>query len=605
MSLSWLCMTMTTTAMLLTSGGRLASASVLRRTTAFMAPSGIIYPLSTSTTTTATAARRGVASAIPTSSSPALLARRGGVASGVWPFATRLFSSVSGGISVRTQAPSVAKLEALAGTGDATFKGDLLVLPVFQPEDGDNPVSVGDQPILAGWDKALGGAVADLVQTKEFKGKAGSSARVRLGNGSAVKGLTLVGLGKKSAFKSARALGPAAATDVKGEKPKTVAVVLPPGGADSLGAVAEDLLSGLYLDNRFKTGDGVEKEAHVESISFFGAEGKDAAGSLKTAQAFAEGARLTKDLVGAPANYVTPKFLADTARAIAKDHEGWEVKVLGQKECAELKMGAYLAVAQGSMDPPEFIHLSYKPKGGAKKKLVLVGKGLTFDSGGYNLKAGAGSMIEMMKFDMGGAGAVLGAAKALAAIAPSGVEVHVIVAACENMISAQAYRPGDILTASNGKTIEVLNTDAEGRLTLADALVYAEKLEPDAIVDAATLTGACIIALGGDYGGMWSGDDALAKALESAAAAKGEKLWRMPLAEEYKPNIKSDIADLKNVGGREGGSITAALFLQEFVKKTPWAHLDIAGPVWNPKKGGATGFGARTLAQWVLSQASE
>jgi len=490
--------------------------------------------------------------------------------------------------------------------GDATFKGDLVLLPVFQPEEeGDDvQLAVGTQPILAAWDKVLGGAIADLVQTKDFKGKAGSAARVRLGKGSAVKSLTLVGMGKKSAFKSARAMGPAAATDVKAEKPKTVAVVLP--GGDCLGAVAEEMLSGLYLDNRFKTGEGVEKAASVEKVSFFGGgEGEAAEGALKKAQAFSEGVRLTKDLVGAPANYVTPKALADTARAIAEEYEGWEVKVMGKKECAELKMGAYLAVAQGSMDPPEFIHLSYKPKGEAKKKLVLVGKGLTFDSGGYNLKAGAGSMIELMKFDRGGAGAVLGAAKALAALAPEGVEVHVIVAACENMISAQAYRPGDILKASNGKTIEVLNTDAEGRLTLADALVYAEKLEPDAIVDAATLTGACVIALGGEYGGMWTGDDKLAAALEAAATTKGEKLWRMPLAEEYKPNIKSEIADLKNVGGREGGSITAALFLQEFVtKKTPWAHLDIAGPVWNPKKGGATGFGARTLAQWVLTQAS-
>jgi len=582
---------------------RSTSAGMARRGAgaAFMAPSGVIFPpLATTTTTSSRTSFSSPSAALP--------ARRGGAA--MWPFssATRLFSTTNAdtGISWRTQAPSVAKLESLAGMGDATFKGDLLVLPAFQPEkDGEDvQLAVDTQPILAAWDSALGGAIADLVQTKDFKGKAGSAARVRLGNNSAVKSLTLVGMGKKSQFKSARAMGPAAATDIKAEKPKTVAVVLP--GGDCLGAVAEDMLSGLYLDNRFKTGEGVEKAAMVEKLSFYGVEaGKDAEGALKKAQAFSEGVRLTKDLVGAPANYVTPQALAETARSIAGEYEGWSVKVMGRKECADLNMGAYLAVAQGSMDPPEFIHLSYKPKGEAKKKLVLVGKGLTFDSGGYNLKAGAGSMIELMKFDMGGAGAVLGAAKTLAGLAPEGVEVHVIVAACENMISAQAYRPGDILKASNGKTIEVLNTDAEGRLTLADALVYAEKLDPDAIVDAATLTGACIIALGGEYGGMWTGDDNLAAALEAAATSKGENFWRMPLAEEYKPNIKSEIADLKNVGGREGGSITAALFLQEFVtKKTPWAHLDIAGPVWNPKKGGATGFGARTLAQWVLSQAS-
>jgi len=563
----------------------------------FLAPSGAIFP---------PVAGKNIQSRTSRSSTPSssFVGRRGG--GGLWPFhgTIRLFSStLSNSIPLRSQPPAVAKLQSFSGVGDATFKGDLLVLPAFQSEeDGDDVrLAVSGQAILAAWDEALGGAVTDLIETKDFKGKAGSVARVRLGRGAEVKSLTLVGMGKKSTFKNSRALGPAAATDIKAEKPKTIAVVLP--SEDDLGLVSEEVLSGLYLDNRFKTGEGVEKAAQVESLTFFGA-GEDQAPALRQAQAFAEGVRLTKDLVGAPANYVTPKALADTARAIAEEHAGWEVKVMGQRECEALKMGAYLAVAQGSKDPPEFIHLSYKPPGVPKKKLVLVGKGLTFDSGGYNLKAGAGSMIELMKFDMGGAGAVLGAAKVLVGLAPEGVEVHVIVAACENMISAQAYRPGDILQASNGKTIEVLNTDAEGRLTLADALVYAEKLKPDAIVDVATLTGACIIALGGDYGGMWTRDDTLASSLEAAASAKGERFWRMPLAEEYKPNIKSEIADLKNVGGREGGSITAALFLQEFVSKTtPWAHLDIAGPVWNPKKGGATGFGARTLAEWVLSQA--
>ena len=238
------------------------------------------------------------------------------------------------------------------------------------------------------------------------------------------------------------------------------------------------------------------------------------------------------------------------------------------------------------------------PKGDTRKKVALVGKALTFDSGGYNLKAGAGSMIEMMKFDMGGSAAVLGAAKAIGLLKPEGVEVHFIAACCENMISDKAMRPGDILTASNGKTIEVINTDAEGRLTLADALVFAEALGVDQIVDMATLTGACLVGLGDEYAGLWSPDDDLLKALEDSSAATGDKIWRMPLAKEYMDQCKSPIADLKNVGGRAGGAITAALFLKEFVEKTPWAHIDIAGPVWNDKKGGATGFGVRLLVDF-------
>ncbi len=270
--------------------------------------------------------------------------------------------------------------------------------------------------------------------------------------------------------------------------------------------------------------------------------------------------------------------------------------------------GAYLGVAQGSELPPRFVHLILRPEGEVHRRVALVGKGLTFDSGGYNLKT-AGSQIEMMKYDMGGSAAVLGAARALAELRPAGVEVHVIVAACENMISGGAIHPGDILTASNGKTIEVNNTDAEGRLTLADALVYASRLEPDAVVDLATLTGACVIALGEEIAGLWSSSDGLADALRQAGARGGEALWRMPLRRSYRSGLKSPVADMKNTGPRPGGSITAALFLQDFVPEgLPWAHLDIAGTVWSDKgrgldPAGATGFGVRTLVEWVRSGA--
>jgi len=269
-------------------------------------------------------------------------------------------------------------------------------------------------------------------------------------------------------------------------------------------------------------------------------------------------------------------------------------------------MGAFLGVALASDLPPKFIHLTYKPEGKPRRKIAIVGKGLTFDSGGLNIK-GAGSGIEMMKVDMGGAAATLGAAKAIGHIKPD-VEVHFISAVTENMISGRAMRPGDILTASNGKTIEVNNTDAEGRLTLADALVFADKLGLDAIVDLATLTGACVIALGEDIAGLWSPQDSVAAEIVAASELAGEKFWRMPMEEKYFEGLKALHADMKNTGPRPGGSITAALFLKQFVKDTAWAHLDIAGPVWTDKENGyngpgATGFGVRTLVHWALGGA--
>jgi leucyl aminopeptidase len=285
------------------------------------------------------------------------------------------------------------------------------------------------------------------------------------------------------------------------------------------------------------------------------------------------------------------------------------VEILDREACAQLGMGAFLGVAQASVMPPQFIHLTYTDGTGAvpRKKLAIVGKGLTFDSGGLNLKTGAGSSIELMKMDMGGAAATLGCAQAISKLHPQGIEVHFIIAACENMISGNALHPGDIVTASNGKTIEVNNTDAEGRLTLADALVFADKLGVDAIVDLATLTGACIVALGDTVAGLWSNDDQLAEMIDRASKPAGEKFWRMPLEDAYLEQMKSVVADMKNTGSRSAGSITAALFLQKFVEKTKsWAHLDIAGPVWTDKESGylnagGTGYPVRTLVNLVLA----
>lgn len=477
------------------------------------------------------------------------------------------------------------------------WTGDALAVGLWE----DKVEISGD---LAQLDEKLAGTIAELIEEAEFKGKAGSTAVTRVGGNSPIRKIILVGLGKPDELKldGVRLAGAAIARVAKKEKIKTLGVSLPvvnEDAATTAQVITEGIIIALHQDNRFKS-DPEDKGAKLETIELLGLNEQSAA--ISKAEAICSGVILAKELVAAPANSVTPVTLAETADQIATDH-GLIIEILEQEDCEKLGMGAYLGVAMASDLPPKFIHLTYKPQGTPQRKLAIVGKGLTFDSGGLNIK-GSGSGIETMKIDMGGAAATLGAAKAIAQLKPD-VEVHFISAATENMISGHAMHPGDILTASNGKTIEVNNTDAEGRLTLADALVFAEKLEVDAIVDLATLTGACIVALGNDISGLWSTDETLASQLKTAAESAGEKFWQMPMEEKYFEGLKSPIADMKNTGPRAGGSITAALFLKQFIKETPWAHLDVAGPVWADKESGvnnsgATGFPVRTLVNWVL-----
>jgi leucyl aminopeptidase len=458
---------------------------------------------------------------------------------------------------------------------------------------------------LAQLDEKLGGTLKELIEETEFKGSVGSTAVTRVGAGSSIRKIILVGLGKPDALNldGLRRAAAAIARTAKQQKIKTLGISVPvvkDDPAATAQAITEGMVLALHQDNRFKS-EPEDKGAKLEQVELLGLGNQEA--GISRAHAICSGVILARELVAAPANVVTPISLAETAEAIASEY-GLALEVLEREDCEKLGMGAFLGVAQASEIPPKFIHLTYKPEGTAKRKLAIVGKGLTFDSGGLNIK-GAGSGIETMKMDMGGAAATLGAAKAIAQLKPD-VEVHFISAATENMISGTAMHPGDILTASNGKTIEVNNTDAEGRLTLADALVFAEKLEVDAIVDLATLTGACIIALGNDIAGMWATDDTVASQLKAASEQAGEKFWQMPMEDKYFDGLKSPIADMKNTGPRAGGSITAALFLKQFVKETPWAHLDVAGPVWADKEdgcnnAGATGFPVRTLVSWVLS----
>jgi len=443
------------------------------------------------------------------------------------------------------------------------------------------------------------------LNNNNFNGDIGNSISLEiLGNN--LDSLTIIGLGEENEINSdvlRNSLSECIRKVI--DKEEKIGILMPWDLLEdkAIYDIAETLRLSTYKDNRFNKKRN--EKINLKEIEFLNLENIENI-SFNEVEDICKGVEFARELVAAPPNDLTPLEMSKKAIEIANEHN-LEIKILEENDCLNLGMGAYLAVAKGSNLKPKFIHITYKPENSVSFKIALVGKGLTFDSGGYNLKVGA-SQIEMMKYDMGGSAAVLGAAKAIGALKPRGVEIHFIVAACENMINGLAMHPGDVITASNGKTIEVNNTDAEGRLTLADALTYASNLKPNTIIDLATLTGACLIALGNDVAGLWSNSDELAKELLETALKKGEGLWRMPLQKSYKEGLKSHIADMKNTGPRAGGSITAALFLEEFLDENiNWAHIDIAGTCWTDKnKGlnpsGATGYGVRTLIDWIKSK---
>ncbi len=355
------------------------------------------------------------------------------------------------------------------------------------------------------------------------------------------------------------------------------------GKSAAIGAMIAD-----YAYDKYKS----EKAHHLDEITFARFSEND----LNEGIIFGEAMKFTRDLANTPAQIATPTKLSE----IAKELEGIETKVFDKEEIARMGMGAYLAVGQGSVQPPKFIHMKYTGKN-VKKKIALIGKGICFDSGGLDIKP-ASSMLTM-KDDMSGAACILGVMRALSKLKPD-MEVHGIIAACENMPSGSSYKPGDILTAKNGKTIEIDNTDAEGRLTLADALCYACELGVDEVIDIATLTGACMVALGTVASGIMGNDEEMINRVIETAKDSGETYWQLPMFKEYFDSLRSDIADMKNTGSRYGGASTAGLFLQEFVKDTKWCHIDIAGTAYieKPQKefiAGATGAGVRTLLNYV------
>jgi leucyl aminopeptidase len=447
------------------------------------------------------------------------------------------------------------------------------------------------------------GLVDELYESKEFSGKLLEVALLHRPAGLQARRLLLIGGGKADKFNAAslRKAAGAALRHLKPKSSRNIAMLLDAGfsGPEHVAAAVEGAILGDFEPDALKSD---KKDVKIVDQFTVVIPGGDAA--LETArwrgEILAESQNLTRELVNEPANRMTPSILAARARAMAEE-QGLDCEILDQDRMKQLGMGSLLGVAMGSAEPPAMILLRYRPVGEAAQSvhLGLVGKGVTFDSGGLSIKPADG--MEKMKYDMAGGAAMIGAMRAIAQLKPS-IPVTAVIPAVENMTGSRAQRPGDIVTSLSGKTIEVLNTDAEGRLILADALTYARRLGCTHLVDAATLTGAIVVALGHIYVGLFASNDSLRERVMAAAEAEGEKMWQMPLDEDYKDYLKSAFADLPNIGGRWGGAITAATFLKEFADETPWVHLDIAGTAWLDDAKpflakGPSGVGVRTFVR--------
>jgi leucyl aminopeptidase len=487
---------------------------------------------------------------------------------------------------------------------------DLLAFTVFGDPTKD--------PLFKSVDAALGGVLTDIARSESFEGKAGQSLTVHTHGRLPMRRVVVIGGGPRGEFANPamRDLVAVAAQAANRCGAASVAFVLPALGtsreAQLVQMATEGVLLGTYKFGRYLTG---EDHKRPPSLKQFGlvtdAKGKKpSAAQTKAFQAavargttIAAAVNHARDLINEPAAVITPSALAADAQAIAKRHKDTlSVTVLDAKKCAELGMGMFLAVGQGSDQEPRFIHMTYKPAKKPKKKICFIGKGITFDSGGYSLKPS--QSMEDMKVDMSGAAAVISAMDAIATLGAT-VEVHAVAACCENLVSGRAYKLGDVLTSMDGTTVEINNTDAEGRLTLGDAITYArKKIEPDEMFDFATLTGACMVALGPYTAAVLSDHEQLVRAWMNVAERTGEDMWRLPLNNRLREQLKSSIADMRNTGDRYGGTITAGLFLKTFAKDTPWVHVDIAGPASvssarpsQPK--GGTGFAVASIVEYA------
>jgi leucyl aminopeptidase len=458
---------------------------------------------------------------------------------------------------------------------------------------------------LAALDKQTGGAIGRVLSSGDFTGKRDDTA-VLYPSGPAARVL-LIGLGKTEevdrgairraaaiAAKRARSLGVSrAAFHLPGEASGTVSL------RDAGQAIAEGLAQGAWQYNEMKKPE--EKKAPLELMEVLSLDGTELSQGHTRGQAIGAGQTFARSIQVLPGNVCTPTFVAERARELAQRY-GFDITVLDKAAIIQEKMGALMSVAQGSAEEPRFIAIEYK--GSAAAPVVLVGKGVTFDTGGISIKPAQN--MEDMKYDMSGAAAVLGTFEMLGRLKPN---IHAVglIPSTENMPSGTAVKPGDVVTSHLGKTIEIINTDAEGRLILADALSYARRYEPAAVVDIATLTGAVVVALGHTASGVMGSDEKLVEELRAAADRADERIWPLPLWDEYRDLMKSDIADVKNSGGRPAGSISAGWFLREFVEEFPWAHLDIAGTAYTDREDagrvkGPTGVGVRLFSEFLLAR---
>ena len=486
----------------------------------------------------------------------------------------------------------------------AQIEADAIVVNLF--EGTEQPGSA-----TAAVDKILDGAISFLINRGEIKGKFGEVSIVHTFGKLPAGIVAVAGLGKRQDFnvdRIRRVTGDfcRALRKLNCHKIATILHGTGIGGIEleaSAKATAEGALLGLYGFTKYKKPEYED----IDAILLIVRE-RDKVPILETAisngKLVAEATNLARDMVNEPANYMTPGQMAEAAKEIASKYN-LEFKVLDREDMEAMGMGALLGVAKGSNQPPKLITLSYKGDKRSKKAVGFLGKGITFDSGGISIKPSEG--MHEMKDDMAGAATVMAAVVAIAQLKPK-INATIVIPATENLPSGTALKPGDILKAMNGKTIEVVNTDAEGRLILADALSYAQKLGLSPLIDLATLTGACRVALGTFYSGLFGNDQEWIDKVLKAAERTGEKMWQMPMPDEYKEQIKSEIADVKNIGNRYGGAITAALFLAEFSTNTPWVHIDIAGTASSSKESGyivkgATGVGVRTLVELALSEA--
>ena len=489
---------------------------------------------------------------------------------------------------------------------------DLLALTVLGDPTKDS--------VFKSVDSALGGVLADVARAELFEGKPGQSITVHTHGKLAARRVLVVGGGPRGEFANPNIRDVAAVVAQASNKygATSVGLVVPALGANREASLvqlaAEGVVLGTYKFGRYLTGEDHKRPTSLKTFAIItdvkgkkpsAAQTRAFATAITRGRTIAAAVNHARDLINEPAAVITPTALANDAQAIAKKHKGsLSVTILDGKKCAELGMGMFLAVGQGSDQEPRFIHMTYKPAKKPKKRLCLIGKGVTFDSGGYSLKPS--NAMEDMKIDMSGAAAVISAMDAIATLG-SEHEIHAVVAACENLVSGRAYKLGDVLKSMDGTTVEINNTDAEGRLTLGDAITYARtKIQPDEMFDFATLTGACMVALGPYTAGVMSDHEALVRGWMTAAERTGEDMWRLPLNGRLREQLKSPIADMRNTGDRYGGAITAGLFLKTFAKDTPWVHVDIAGPAAGPSsrpsqpKGG-TGFAVASIVEYATA----